>query len=165
MRGVTGLFMAMLLMCGAHPALAMEKIEVNELPKGASDALKAKFPKAEITEAEMEMRDGRKIYEIKLLDGKTEVSVSIFGDGKITEIEKQLDPKNLPKAIAEAIEAKFPKSTVTEAREVTLNDQTTFEVSLTAANGKKFELSLDPAGKILEATEVKEPNQLGQELP
>ena len=133
-----------------------EKVAIDKLPKAVVEAVKAKFPKAELVAGEKEKEDGKTVYEVKIKDGKADVTVKLTEDGKITEIEKEIAVKDLPKAVADAVEAKYPKSAVKVAEEVTKGDKTVYEVEVTAADGKKYELTLDADGKITETEEVKE---------
>jgi uncharacterized membrane protein YkoI len=153
MKKLFAIFAAVALVGGGF-VLADDKIKLEELPKAVVEAIKAKFPKAELKEAEMEEEEGKKIFEVKLVNGKEEIEVTLSIDGKIIELERKLDPENLPKEIKEAIEAKFPKSKVTSAVEETENDKTVIEVEVTSAEGKKFEVKLDGKAKIVEVEDV-----------
>ncbi|WP_020471925.1 PepSY-like domain-containing protein [Zavarzinella formosa] len=157
MRYVTGLLAGLVLVIGSAAVRAdEEKVAVKDLPKAIVDAVKAKFPKAELVSGEKEKEDGKTVYEVKIKDGKTELEIKLTEEGKIVELEKEIAVKDLPKAVAEAVEAKYPKATVKEAEEVTKGEKTVYEVTVKTADGKTLEVALDPAGKILTTEEVKE---------
>ena len=155
MRHVMGLLAGLTFLVGSTNLRADEKIEIKDLPKVAVEALKAKFPKAEIVGAEIEMKAGKKIFDIKIKEEKHELSVEINEEGKIVEIQKKIEAKDLPKAVADAIEAKFPKSKIDEAKEVTIGEVVSFKVKVTTAENSHFRLELDATGKILKTEEKK----------
>jgi hypothetical protein len=132
-----------------------EKVALKDVPKAVLDAIKAKFPGAELTEAAKETEDGKTTYEVALKDkaGKA-VDVAATAEGKITEIETTIAAKDLPKAVVSAIDAKYPKATVKKAEEIVAIDgdkeTKSFEVVLTTADKKTLEVKLSPEGKALE---------------
>lgn len=68
-------------------------IAVKDLPKAVVDAIKAKYPKAEIEEAEeITTKDG-KIYEVEIeieeAGKEQELEIKITADGKIIKVEKE----------------------------------------------------------------------------
>ncbi len=127
-----------------------EKIPLDKVPAAVMKAVKAKFPKAEIKEAEKEVEKGETTYEIELKEDGHEFEVSLKEDGTILEVEKQIPVKDLPKAVADAVMAKYPKGTIKKVEEVTKGEKTekTYEV-VVSDGGKAREVLLDPTGKIL----------------
>src|SRR5262245_7668500 len=100
MRRVTSLLslaIASLLVTAAFAA--EEKIPVDKLPKAVADAVKAKFPGAELKGAEKEEEDGKTIYEVALVHKGVTYDVSATADGKIVEVEKLITAKDLPAAV------------------------------------------------------------------
>ena len=132
-----------------------ESIPLDKLPKVVVEAVKKRFPKATMTEAAKET-DGDKVeFEVTLKDGATKVDVMLSPDGKITVIEKVIAARTLPKAVTAAIDAKFPKAifkTAEEVIKVTDGKEALdfYEVLLTDANKKDWEVKVTAAGKITE---------------
>ena len=131
-----------------------EKVPLADVPKAVLDAVKAKFPGAELTGAEKETEDGKTVFEIALKDKGCGVDVSVTPKGKIVEIERELAPADLPKPVAAAVEAKYPKATVKKAEETVEfegnEEEKSYEVVVVTAAKKTLELKVSPAGKILE---------------
>ena len=100
--------------------------------------------------AEKETENGKTVYEIKIKDKDQKLEVSFTPEGTLTEIEKTIDVKALPKEVTDALDAKYPKATLEKAEEVTAGDKVTYEVRLTTAEKKKLEVELDAKGKVLE---------------
>ncbi|HEY7428954.1 MAG TPA: PepSY-like domain-containing protein [Gemmataceae bacterium] len=126
-----------------------EKVPLDKVPKAALDAVKAKFKDAELVGAQKENENGKLVYEINLKHKGQTIEVTVTPDGKIVSIEKTIAAKDLPKAVAEAIESKYPKAAIKKAEEVTEGGKTNYEVLLVTADKKAVEVVLDPAGKIL----------------
>jgi hypothetical protein len=127
-----------------------EKIPLDKVPAKVLKAVKDKFPKAAITGTVKEVENGKTTFEISLKDGEHAIDISLKDDGTILVIEKAIAVKELPKAVAEAVKAKYPKGKVTLAEELTTGATVTYEVAVELGGKKPFEVVLDPKGKILE---------------
>ena len=103
------------------------------------------------------------VYEIELKqDGKT-IDVTLTPEGVITTIEQQIDAKDLPKPVAEALEKKYPKATYTiiEAVYAVKDGKETldfYETILVTADKKEMEVQVFADGKI-KAEEEKKPEK------
>jgi uncharacterized membrane protein YkoI len=131
-----------------------EKVPLDKVPKAVMDAVKARFPDAEIKGAEKETEGGRTIYELEIKYKKDEIDVDVTPDGDIAEIEKEIEYKDLPKAVSKALEEKYPKAEFDEVEEVTKVEKKVeklafYEVQVKTADKQKLEVQVDPDGKIL----------------
>jgi uncharacterized membrane protein YkoI len=133
-----------------------EKIAPDKLPKAVMDAIKGRFPKAEITSAEMETEDGKVVYDIELKSEGRKYEMDIQEDGTIIEIEKEVALKDVPEAVTKAVKAKYPKSTIKEVMEVNkVKDKKEtpdhYEVTIETADKKEVELEVSLDGKSVKA--------------
>ena len=149
-----GMAAAVLLAAAGPAARADEKVDLDKVPKAVVDAVKARFPDAEIKGAEKETEDGKTYYELEILNKKDEIDVELTPDGDIAEIEKEIEYKDLPKAVSKALEDKYPKAEFDEVEEVTKVEKKTeklafYEVQVKTADKKHLEVEVDPDGKIL----------------
>ncbi len=127
-----------------------EKVALDKLPKPVVDAVKKKFPKAELNSASKEKEDGKIVYEVNIKDGKTTIEVTVTPEGKIVSIEKEITVKDLPKAVAETLESKYPKATIKKVEEIIKEDKlTAYEVLLVTAEKKALEVVFSPEGKVV----------------
>lgn len=137
-----------------------KKIEPDKLPKAVADALKAKFPTATITECHEE-KDGDKVmYDVDFTVGKQKYEAEMLADGTIVEWEKEIDPKDLPKAVTDAVNKKYPNATIKEAEEVYKpkggkDVMEGYEVDIVTADKKEIGLMVAADGKILKEEEEK----------
>ena len=144
--------MACLLLVGILKA-DEEKVPLDKLPKAVLDAVKARYPGAELTGAEKE-EGGKMVYEVALKAKGQKIEVTLTPEGKIVEIERQIAAKDMPKAVTDALQAKYPKATYKVVEEVIKGNGKEekvdyYEVLLVTAGKDKLEVSVAPEGKIL----------------
>jgi uncharacterized membrane protein YkoI len=128
------------------------KVALSALPKKVVAAFKEKFPGAEMTKAEKEMADGKLIYEISFKRDGKDLEAEFTPEGDFIEVEVTIAVKDLPRAVALALEAKYPKATYRHAAKVTRKDDSqAYEVIVSTADKRTGEVLVSPEGKILEA--------------
>jgi uncharacterized membrane protein YkoI len=134
-----------------------KKIPLDKVPKAVLDAVKAKFPGAKLTEASTETEGGKMIYELAFTYKNYKYEVECEPAGKIIAIDKQLDAKELPKAVAKTLEDKYPKATYKMIEEVTKDDKIVhYEIELVTADKKGVEVLIDPSGKVVKEEKKEE---------
>jgi hypothetical protein len=134
-----------------------EKVPLSQVPKVVMDAVKAKFPAAEFKEAVKETEDGKTFFELSLkLTGDVTCDVLVTPDGKIVEIEKSIDAKDLPAPVAATLKEKYPGAKMKRTEEVTKGTEVVYEAILVTADQKTLEVVLDKTGTIKEVEEVKD---------
>jgi hypothetical protein len=124
-----------------------EKISVKDLPRAVLKAVKTKFPGAEIKEAaEEEDDEGETRYEVSLEFKGHAFDVALEPNGKIVEVEKAIDPEDLPRAVKKALAAAHPKAKIEKAEEVSKAGRAPYyEVVI------KSEVAFTATGKLVEA--------------
>jgi hypothetical protein len=137
-----------------------EKVPLDKLPKAVVDAVKSKFPKAELIEASKESQDGKTVYEIAIEDEGKKIEVTLTLEGTILGLEKAIAAKDLPKAVTETLESKYAKATIKKVEEIiTIKDGKDnleyYEVLLITVEKKTMEVVLSADGKIKKTEEKK----------
>lgn len=97
---------------------------------------------------EDEKDESKVVYEVTLSQKGHAIDVTVEEDGEIEEVERTIDLKELPKIVTDALDKKFPKSTLKSAEaiyevedgEMELEG---YEVILTSADGKEIEADVD----------------------
>jgi hypothetical protein len=156
MRRLTGLCAAVVvgLLAAAGVARADEqKVPLDKVPKAVLDAVKAKFPGADLVEAAKETEDGKTVYEVSVKNKGQHIDVTLAPDGTIQLMEKTITANDLPKAVAAALEKKYPKAKYEVVEEVLKvqggRDRLEYyEVLLVTAEKKKLEVEVAPDGTI-----------------
>jgi Putative beta-lactamase-inhibitor-like, PepSY-like len=143
------------VMAAAVVSAGDEKVPLDKLPKAVVEAVKAKFPKIKMESAVKSTVDGKPGFEVTLRTGKLGIDVVVTAQGKITQIEKELATKDLPKPVAEAFATKYPKANVKRIEELIKDDKTvSFEFLLDTTTKKTLEAYFDPQGKFLQEKDV-----------
>jgi|SRR5579883_351631 len=140
-----------------------EKVPLDKVPKAVLEAAKKRFPKAEVVGVEKETENGKTFYEVEMKEAGKTIDVIVTPEGAISKIEKQIDAKDLPKAVASALEEKYPKATYKTIEVIyeVKNDKESlgyYEVLLVTAEKKTFEVEILADGKI-KAEEEKKPGK------
>lgn len=153
MRWMTSLFLVVSLICVTVAVRADdEKIPLDNVPAAVKEAVKKRFPNAEIKEAAKETENGKVTFELNLKDNGQNVDVIVTPEGVIQTIEKEIAAKDLPKIVADAVAAKYPKATYKKYEEVykVKDGKETLEYyEVIINNGEKdIEVEITPDGKI-----------------
>jgi hypothetical protein len=156
---IAGLMASVLAgLCTGRPAVRAQdkdKLDLDKIPKKVMDALKAKFPKAQIHKWTKEKEGDVVVYDIEFKQGDQKFEADIKEDGAIHNWEKQIAAKDLPAAVKKAVESKYAKSTLKEIMQITeVKDGKDvlegYEIILETADRKEVEVTVAPDGKILE---------------
>jgi uncharacterized membrane protein YkoI len=129
-----------------------QKVPLDKVPQKVMEAVKARFPGAELTSVSKETADGQVIYDIELKHQGRKYEMDIKEDGTVLEVEKEIAVKDLPAPVTKALLAKYPNATIKEIMEVNLvkGKQETpdhYEVLLVTADKKELEVEVSLDGK------------------
>jgi biopolymer transport protein ExbD len=130
-----------------------QKIDVDMLPKAVLDAIKAKYPDAKLLGAEKETQGDKTVYEVTIKNKDRNIELVLSPQGKIIAIEQEIPAKDLPSAVAKAIEKNYPKATIKSAEEELKNDKASYAVVLETEvviekDKQKLQVQLTADGKI-----------------
>ena len=110
--------------------------------------------------AREEKEGGKVVYDIEFTQNGKKAEADIEEDGTLESYEREFDAKNLPKAVTDAVETRYPKSKMKEIMEITqIKDRKEvhggFEITLETADNRNVEVTVAKDGKILEDTGAK----------
>jgi hypothetical protein len=130
-----------------------EKVPLDKLPKAVVDTVKKRFPDARLVSASKEDENGKTVYEVSIEDKGQKSDVTVTTEGALVSIETEIAAKDLPKAVAETLDQKYPKATFkTIETVVKVRDGKEkleyYELLLVTAAGKKLEVTITPDGKV-----------------
>jgi uncharacterized membrane protein YkoI len=133
-----------------------KKVPLDKVPKKVMDAMKARFPGAKLTSVEKETEGGKVVYDIELTHKGRRYEMDIQEDGTVMEIEKEITLKDVPKAVTQALKAKYPKATIKEVMEVNKvkgkkETPDHYEVTLEMPDKKTMEVTVSLDGKTVKA--------------
>src|SRR3990172_5700352 len=95
------------------------KIEKKDVPAVVLAAFAKAFPKATVKGYAKEMEKGQTMYEVECVEGKTHRDVTFAPDGKLLMVEEEVEMSQVPEAVRQALEKKFPKAKVDIAEKIT----------------------------------------------
>jgi uncharacterized membrane protein YkoI len=132
-------------------------LELDKIPKLVMDALKARFPDAEIHKWTKEKEGDIFVYDIEFKQQDRKFEADIKEDGTIHNWEKEIAAEDLPEAAMKAVETKYPESTIQEIMEITAVTEGKealegYEVVLETADKKEVEVTVAPDGAIIEGS-------------
>jgi preprotein translocase subunit SecD len=148
-------WVAPVLLAGFVSTGIASSADEKEIPKKVMDALKAKFPKAEIHKWTKEKEGDAVVYDIEFKENGRKCEADIKEDGTYVNYEREIAAKDLPKAVTDAVEKKYPKATMKEIMEIMevkgKEDKLEgYEIVLVTADKKEVEVTIAPDGKVLE---------------
>jgi hypothetical protein len=148
------------LLAAAVASADEEKVPLDKVPKPVMDAVKKRFPKAEVKSAAKEKEGDKTVFEVTLKEAGKNIDVTLTEAGALVTIEKEVAFKDLPKAVADAYESKYPKAKYTiveEVIKVTDGQEKLeyYEAVLVTADKKTLEVSVTPDGKVKNVEEKK----------
>jgi uncharacterized membrane protein YkoI len=120
------------------------KLQLKDLPAAVRATVEAETKNATLKGLSKEKANGKTVFEVEsLVNGRTR-DLMIDANGKVYEVEEQLDADKAPPAVKAALEA---KGQIVTLESVTTNGKTHYEGQLKTKAGKKVSLDLDPDGK------------------
>jgi hypothetical protein len=129
-----------------------------------SFTLQPPSPQAKIDKCTKAKEGNDIVYDIEFKQEARKCEADIKENGSYINYEKAIAAKDLPQAVRDAIEKKYPKATLNEVMEETevmgkAEKLSAYEVVLVTADKRDVEVRLSPDGKILEDTGETQPEK------
>jgi hypothetical protein len=130
-------------------------LELDKIPKVVMEALKARFPQAEIHKWTKEREGDIAVYDIEFKLEGWKFEADIKEDGTIHNWEKEIADIDLPETVKRAVETKYLTSIIKEIMEITAVEDggdalEGYEIVLVTADKKEVEVTVAPDGIIVE---------------
>jgi hypothetical protein len=125
----------------------------ERLPKPAREAIRKRFPNAQVIEAKARAEGGKTVYSVALRQDGKRADVRLAGDGQVSRVVREVALSDLPRAAAGALAAKYPNATyrsIEEVSRVEAGAETVilYEALLATAAKREVEVQVTPDGKI-----------------
>lgn len=139
-----------LLLSGAMAAGAQEKrIARSELPPAVAATVDRETKGATIKGFTTEREHGRTMYEVEtVVSGRTR-DIEIAQDGRVNEIEEEVDIASLPAKVQQALNAKAAGGKVMKVESLTKNGRLVAYEAAMVKNGRHSEFQVGPTGGAL----------------
>lgn len=147
-------FLAATGTCGEKGKTAvMEQKLPKNLPPAVLTAFQKAYPKATIKDVDKETDSTAVLYEIESVDSGVKRTVIYKADGTLNEVEEEISPAGLPKAVRQTIEKNYPKGKLEKVEKVTKGVVMTFE-ALIVTGETHTEVVFDSTGKVIKSEEI-----------
>jgi hypothetical protein len=135
-----------------------EKVPIDKLPKAVTDALKKKYPGAELVSATKDTDGDEVTYGVTIKYKKQELDLTLTPEGKVLEVEREIEVKEVPKVVMDAAKKKYPKADFKGASEISRDDKVAeYQFDVVTADKKHVYATFDKDGKFVEDEPVEEP--------
>src|SRR5215510_1144248 len=108
-----GLVVAIALLVATNASGQSDK--KGKAPQAVIDAFKKQYPNATIKSVSSEKEGGKTVYEIESMDGTQRRDLMYDGNGTVLSTEELIPKAQIPKAVLDAITAKYPKASIASA--------------------------------------------------
>lgn len=149
---VLSVFLVLLVVaCGQQT----EKTGSDQIPQNVLEALNAKFPDAEINKWTKENEGEIIIYDFEFTQEGHNFEADVKEDGTIHNWEKAITAEDLPVAVQDTFNEKYPDAEMKEIMEITAviegEDQLEgYEIVFETPDNKEIEITVAPDGTITE---------------
>lgn len=136
-------------------SLPQADVQLAEIPQAIFDALKARFPLAEVDKWTKEKEGDTVIYDIEFKQQGQKFEADIKEDGTFFNWEKAIAAGDLPEAVRLASEKTYPNAVLKEIMMITavVDGKDTlegYEIVLQTAAGEEVEITVAPDGTVKE---------------
>jgi hypothetical protein len=162
MRNTTAaLFSAAIALALNAPAGAAERekeISLKDVPAAVRATADKAVPNAKWEKAEQEVENGQPIYELKgkVPDKNREFEVEATPDGKLIQIEVEIDYDEVPDPVRNTLKARYPNFKPKEVKSVTREGEASgyeFEGPGAKGMGKELEVFISGDGQTVNVRE------------
>jgi hypothetical protein len=131
-------------------AVAQErKITRSELPAAVAETVDRETKGATIKGFATEREHGQTMYEAEtVVNGRTR-DIEIAQDGRVTEIEEEVDMASLPAKVQQALSAKAAGGRITKVESLTKGGKLVAYEAAMVKNGRRSEFQVGPTGGAL----------------
>jgi hypothetical protein len=131
---------------------ADEVVQIKDLPKVVADAIKKKYPDAELVKAKKKINNGNTFFGVGFKAEGAERSILLTDKGKIAETKKVIPASEVPAKVVEAVYASYPNSTTKKAEKVTAyKEEKTLKLEIVTSDHQTKKLVMSADGKIISA--------------
>ena len=126
---------------------------VRKLPDRVKEAVKAAYPGGKLRQASVQAAGGDNVYEVEVGAGRREYEMKITSEGMIRRLKEEIDVRDLPESIRQALKGAYPEGSLRSAAKITHDPIITYEIELTSGD-KEWEIELNISGHITKLEEA-----------
>ena len=131
-----------------------EEVALDAVPAAARGGLQQKAGDGRITKVVSVKEFGAPVvYEAKVLTAGKKSEIEVGGDGKVIEVEQEVDLSTLPAAIRQGLQQRAGKGKISKVASIAKNDAVVAYEADVFAGDEKLEVQVGPDGKLLDHEE------------
>ncbi len=143
---VTLIFLLTLIV--AAPAQE-KRIKKSQLPPAVQKAVQDHSEGATVRGYSTEVDNGKREYEVQLKVNGHNKDVTMDGNGKVLEVEEQVDLSSLPAEVRDGLKDKAGKGNITQVESLTKEGKLVAYEAQVRKGTKRSEVQVGPDGKTL----------------
>lgn len=146
--------MLLLLSCLALSSIAAEKrISHAQLPEAVRKTADEQSKGATVRNYTTEVENDQREYEVEMISNGHSKDISIAPNGRLLEIEEQVDINSLPGSVVSALRSKAGQGLIRKVESITKNGALVAYEAQVQAGKKHSEIQVGPKGEALKREE------------
>lgn len=141
-------FLSSMLFADNGDAKYSKSLDKIDIPAAVSAAFQKAYPRAKVTGADRELKDGKVFYEIESIDGKVERNILYTAEGVTFEIEEGIELGKLLTVVKTGVEKEYPRCKIEKAEKIVRGEIVEYEL-LIASGQNRIELVTDASGHVI----------------
>lgn len=126
-----------------------KRIQKSDLPTAVQKAMKQQIAGSTVRGYSTEVEDGQQTYEIETIRNGHTRDITFAADGRILEIEEQVELRSLPARVRDALKAKAASGDITKVESISKKGKLLAYEAKINKSGKKHEFQVGPDGETL----------------
>jgi hypothetical protein len=139
----------MIMAVGATTRAEERRITRDELPAAVRTTADKQAEGGTVRGYTREVENGQVEFEVELLIGGHTKDVSVAPDGRVLEVEEQVEIGSLPEEVKSGLQGAANSGKITKVESITKNGILVAYEAKVAASGKHWEVLVGPDGKRL----------------
>ena len=143
------LVLLMVTVAAATTRAEERRITRDELPVAVRKTADKQAVGATVRGYTKEVENGQVEYEVELFTGRHTKDISIAPDGRVLEVEEQVEIGSLPEEVKSGLQGAASSGKITKVESITKNGILVAYEAKVAGSGKHSEVKVGPDGKRL----------------
>jgi len=127
-----------------------QTVPIEQTPEAVQTTIEAELENATIDNIQQQDEGGAVIYEVDAEVDGYDIEITIAEDGTVLRKEEDIDPTSLPEAVTTRITETVGDIEVRRATKVTDEEQVTYQIRATSAEGERISLTIAEDGTLIE---------------
>jgi len=137
------------LLLGMSAAAQEKRIAKSDLPPAVQKAVDEQIQGKSIRGYSTEVENGQREYEVETMVNGHSRDITFAPDGRVLELEEQVDLSKLPSKVRDGLQAKAGSGTITNVESISKRGKLVAYEAKVQTSGKRHEIQVGPDGEPL----------------